>query len=63
VKEEIIPLHIRRTETLKIKICQKILPGYEILFRLQKLEEIRKKKEEIKKIKKKRVFLKAREQI
>jgi hypothetical protein len=47
VKEGIIPLHIRRTKTLKIKICQckynnnnKILRGYEILFRLQ---EIRKK--------------------
>jgi hypothetical protein len=62
MKEGIIPLHIRRTETLQIKICKckcnnnnKILRGYEILFRLQKLEEIRKKKEEIKKIKKERV--------
>jgi hypothetical protein len=56
VKEGIISLHIRRIETLKIKICQckynnnnKLLPGYEILFWLQKLEENRKKKEEIEK--------------
>jgi hypothetical protein len=65
VKEGIIPLHIRRTKTLKIKIFQckynnnkKILPGYEILFRLQTLEELRKKKRGDKKKLKKKGFLK-----
>jgi hypothetical protein len=54
---------LREGEILKIKICQKILPGYEILFRLQKLEEIRKKKKRRKKKKKERVLVKAHEQI